>query len=453
MNHRESQVTTVLWVCSAGYVFVVGVLIQVIILPYLFPSKHGGFGLLAGQDSQYFHAIALKMSHKIEMEGWAAWKLRPEGQIISGILSFLYVLFFKRPIVFLPIAAALHATATILLYKMARRVVVNQKLALVSVIPFVIFPSAMIWYTQIHKDGFFILGNYLFLYSFLSLLPLMQEGDKRVKQTVLSGILGILGVGVAWLARPDTLLMLLVTGSFMFVLLSVWWILHWKKERALFSPIQSVFTAFVIVSTIPAWLLLRVESPPAPSEQFPVELQWSQHKSIPSLIDRSFYRLALQREVYRHVHKSATSGVDIDVGLNSTAETVRYIPRALALGLLAPFPKDWFDISRHSHGKIFWLTAVIETVVIYLALTLLGWGMITKYRTNLAIWMGLPFSLSMITFLSVAIPNLGTLYRLRYGFLLILVCFGVLALDSFRVGKRKLFDELESLKKRSKLNG
>ncbi len=409
---------------------------QMIVLPYLFPSKHGGAGLLAEGDSLYFHEIALQMSRKIEMEGWAAWKLRPEGQVMSGILAFLYALFLKRPIVFLPIAAALHATATILLHKMARLFVVNQKLALVSVIPFVIFPSAMIWYTQIHKDGFFILGNYLFLYSFLSLLPWLQKEGQRTKQTILSGISGVLGIGVVWLARPDTLLLLLVTGSLMFALLSFAWILHSRKARTLVSPIPSLLIAFLIVAMIPAFLMIRVESPPAPSEQFGVELKWSKHKSIPSLIDRGFYLLALQREVYRQVHRSATSAVDIDVGLNSAAEIIRYIPRALAIGLLAPFPKDWSDISGHSHGKLFWLTAVIETVVVYLGLTLLGWGLVSRYRNNLAIWMGLAFSISMITVLSIAIPNLGTLYRLRYGFLLILVCFGMLTLDSFRHWKR-----------------
>ncbi len=50
----------------------IALIIQLVVLPYLFPELHAGNGLLAGGDSVGFHRTAAWVAERIRSEGWSA---------------------------------------------------------------------------------------------------------------------------------------------------------------------------------------------------------------------------------------------------------------------------------------------------------------------------------------------------------------------------------------------
>ena len=119
---------------------------------------------------------------------------------------------------------------------------------------------------------------------------------------------------------------------------------------------------------------------------------------------------------------------------------LRYLPRALQVALLAPFPTDW-----RRTGSLAWTTRGTAggrgrdagRVPGSPALLVVAW----QWRRRAELWIVVLPCLAILTLYSLAVPNLGALHRFRYGFLMTLVGLGVaggLDLISRRaVGKRR----------------
>jgi hypothetical protein len=96
---------------------------------------------------------------------------------------------------------------------------------------------------------------------------------------------------------------------------------------------------------------------------------------------------------------------------------LRYLPRALAIGLLAPFPSQWFD-TKGSTG-IMRAFAGVEMVFLYLLLPAMlvgGWRLAASHRFEayvLLAWIAMT-----AVPLSLVVANFGTLFRLRLAFIL-----------------------------------
>jgi hypothetical protein len=96
-------------------------------------------------------------------------------------------------------------------------------------------------------------------------------------------------------------------------------------------------------------------------------------------------------------------------------ELLAYLPRALAIGLLAPFPWQWFD-TKGSTGVVRGFASV-EMLLLYLLLPGLGAGAAQLLRRRDR---GGLFVLALVVCsaaaLSLVVANLGTLFRLRLQF-------------------------------------
>jgi hypothetical protein len=170
-----------LWLAFYLYSLTVGLLVQLVILPMIFPSAHWKYGLMVGGDWVQFHTEGVEIAKRVQQEGWSVWTLRHpiSGQVMSGIAGLFYALTgIHKPWVLLPFNAFLHASAGLILYILLRLLDISKKTALIFTIPFIIFPTSLTWVSQIHKDGLYILGMYL---TFLSLaLAFPNEIKKNV---------------------------------------------------------------------------------------------------------------------------------------------------------------------------------------------------------------------------------------------------------------------------------
>ena len=120
--------------------------------------------------------------------------------------------------------------------------------------------------------------------------------------------------------------------------------------------------------------------------------------------------------------------MDYDVCFTQPSDVLFYIPRSLQVGLLAPFPNSWFTagVSPGARG-LMRSVAGLEMLMAYailpgvaLALVLAG------LRARKQIVVGLAVTLPLISLLATAIPNIGTLYRMRYGYLRFLLGLGII---------------------------
>ena len=124
--------------------------------------------------------------------------------------------------------------------------------------------------------------------------------------------------------------------------------------------------------------------------------------------------------------------------ISSPGQLLRYAPRALAVGFLAPFPRQWLDI-RGSTG-VMRAMAGVEMLLWYLLVpcAIVGmWRWVRHPQPGALFLLATIFAIAIP--LSLVVANLGTLFRLRLLFLLPLLLVAAAAdpIDLYRrLGQR-----------------
>jgi hypothetical protein len=458
----------------AGSIFflfasVAALLLQLVILPHIFPDLHAGHGLLLGGDWTGYHAIGARLSDQIHIQGWGAWQLRPLDHAAAGVAAAFYALFMQEPYVLIPLNAFIHAVGGCLFMVMVRWVTNDFTSAFIAALPFVFFPSALAWYAQIGKDGFYFTGAYLCLAGWVILSRISTWQSGGVNLPVLGLLSFLLGIALMGSMRIYAFQLMQGVGYIFTLGLTLLFISRGMKRRL---PWKKCILAILILTAIPLLLgfapketrgktvflndvcvrqknqcpeeFASTANPNHESERFGgafADKVWQQTGFLPNFIEVSFLRISVLRQGYIETlgYKSAGSMIDKDISLSSFWDFIYYFPRALQIGFLAPFPNDWLSKAYSPGGGLMRLISAVEMCAVYFSLLFLPyafWG----WRNRVEFWMPITFSLIMILTYSYATPNVGSLYRLRYGFLMITVAFG---LASASVAFTKFSDSLK----------
>ncbi|MDT3698301.1 MAG: hypothetical protein RO469_02640 [Thermincola sp.] len=219
-------------------------------MPYILPAVHAGNGLLAGNDSTRFHQTATDLADQIHSGGWSAWTLRPNGWGTAGIAGAIYALTVPQPWTLIPVNAALHATAALFLANTMFLFLNNWRRSAIAALPFLLYPSAMNWYTQLLKDNYFVPGTVISIYGWLLLIRLESWQNNWMKVGKAIALI-FSGITLVWLVRPYGVQMLqgimavnciLVTGLFIY---RGWRsVLQWPKVM------MGIITIWVIIGLI-----------------------------------------------------------------------------------------------------------------------------------------------------------------------------------------------------------
>jgi hypothetical protein len=440
------------WVATFLYAALAAVLVQLVVLPHLLPAWHAGSGLLVGGDWIAFHNYAVRHAARIQAQGWSAFELRPRGNAPIGIASAVYALTWPRPWTLIPLNAALHATAAALLCHLLRAFVADWRWAVLGTAPFVLYPTALLWVSQIHKDGAFILG-YLCLFDAWVGLARRRRGPGGVRALVRALSLVLIGFGLVWVVRPDLVIVTQAATALAFGVLviaagvRVWsGRLGWRRAAGIlgFAGLVTLAAAWMTGSTTrflghPSQWSARLGSdvaaslPPGASKLPPGAgdlggavraIPWDRTAWLPLSLDRVAYRIALVREISLVYYRDSLTNMDLGVGFYRVTDVLRYVPRALQIALLAPFPATWGDPGSSAWTTVSRRIVALEMVGIYLALLGLAaslWG----WRRRPELWVVLLPCLAVLALYTLAVPNLGTLHRFRYGFLMTLCGVGI----------------------------
>ena len=115
------------------------------------------------------------------------------------------------------------------------------------------------------------------------------------------------------------------------------------------------------------------------------------------------------------------SFIDKDIFPRGSWAALAYLPRGALIGIFAPWPDRWLYALKHK--SFFYSIVPLETVTVYLGIAgLIVWLSRSKKWLILT---PLVLSLFMMTIYGAANPFLGSLYRYRYPWWMLLLCLGV----------------------------
>ena len=508
-----------IFVLAFFWALVGGLLLQFVVLPALPSVWHVGDGLLQGGDWVGFHRKAVMIALQITQDGWGVWELRPGGNAPTGILAGLYFVFgIYKPWLFLPINAFLFGAATFTLYKIFKLIMITRH-SFYAILPFMMFPSALMIYGQVHKDIFSITGILFVIFVWANV-----AGRRMLncREMLVQAVIMFSGLALVWLVRPYIVQLLLLGGLSAALLLSVWGI--WGKQArhgswwcmlAIFLTIQlgalllslaqeiepttqsgqttkqpqqsqviqqaqvdkvikegeqaskaqqeelassarraSVLEearrASLLEEARRASLLEELLSPLNAAERelmttslIPYGRGWSLaindqmlerafNNYLPGVINDGsiaqssawfalnvglrgkLAQLNEKRRGFATSYPRAATNIDLDVRFYSIHDLLLYIPRALQIGLLAPFPSMWLGNATSPGSGTMRLVAGMEMMLSYLLLLgLVGLCRCEKKRWA-TIMVVMTISLILTIMFTLVITNVGSLYRMRY---------------------------------------
>lgn len=411
----------VLWAFAFAYAFVIALVLQKLVLPIM-PQLHAGHGLM-NNDAIVFHDMAVAMAERIHAVGWSEWRLFPAPGITAnvGILAAIYALLGPDPAWFVPLNAAFHALGAVLILRLGSLFLPGMRgllAGLLAALLFLVFPSALVWYGQNHKDAFLIAGYLLALFAFARAL-----NRDTLRQTASDMALMALGLALAAIMRAHMVIVYALAFACAWLGLGVWRLIRPTPENS--SAVRNA-AVMVVVAAIAAWLapvknelsILSLENSAVLSTPT-FNWRWENSASVPAVIDRTLLKVSFIRAHFITSGKAVGAGsiVDGDVVPNNALAMAAYLPRALFVGLFAPFPDTWPD--RPTLPRVI---GAIETLVFYLMAS--GALILVFRQPSISLFACLVVSAVVLTVLSYTSPNVGTLHRIRYGPLFVFMLAG-----------------------------
>ncbi len=423
---------------------------QLIVLPYILPGIHAGHGLLAGGDFPGLHEIAIRMTSKIEREGWSAWELLPGGHSAAGVAGAIYALTYPEPWVLIPFNAGMHALGGLIIMRLIQILTANTPLSFWCAALYVAFPSSLHWVSQIQKDSTYFAGMLAVL---LGLVALIHAASKKAQLSEMAVALGFLLLGflLTGVARLYGFELIRGAAGLIAVLIAPSIFLRWRTKDIPIGRLGMVAALVITVvmagKYLPHEKRIEVELPPVAAAnastqpkptfldsskaQNALELvfQWQRNELLPDGVDHAIMRLAVARRGWSGPsYATAGSKIDTDVEFISARQFAQYFPRALQVGFLTPFPEHWFAPGASPGGTIMRRVVGLEMLILYpillVGLPLAAW----RWRRRVEFWMIVTFCTPIIVAYTYVMPNMGALYRIRYGFLMCLAAIGLAAI-------------------------
>jgi len=444
LDSRRPRPAWQVWLLGFVYTMLAGGIIQLVLLPHFFPAWVTPEGMLKATDSVGYHKMATAMARAIDAHGWSSWQLAPRSHFSVGFTALVYTLTTPAPWVMLPIKAGAHALCFAVLYTMAMRLLSDWRLALLCACPYLLFPSSALWYSQLLKDGYFNAGLMLFVLGWLTLAsPRMWSATRSAGGMKIAAAIVLLLAGYLLMSLIRTYMFsVLVILSWLLAVLAAGFVLPSLRRHG--APARSMVLVVTSLAVVLAGTVLirqgliavgyvdadainvedRFDRLTTDPDRAAFKPYWEETPWLPKSVDKRFAVLAGVRDGYLNSGKDPKSLVDTDVSFHRLADIAAYLPRALEIALLAPFPDMWLGQGSTGATTMMRRVAMLEMSAAYLALLFVPVAL-WRWRRRSEVWIVLAASVSMLMLYAVTTPNIGTLYRVRYGYLMLLITLGL----------------------------
>lgn len=382
-------------------------------------------------DSLMYQAQIVALASVLTDSGVAAWlfALLPLHVKLYTLCFALFDRWADFSIILIePLNALYYLAILYLVFKLSSQVF-DPETSLLAAVIVGLWPSFLAHTTQPLRDPLFIMIALLFLLITLRWLT----KDYSLLDALAVVTLGAVTESVLWITRSD-MWELMIAIAFMTCGALI---VRMSKERkfvwgnlvgAVLLLVISVFIPRVAVQFyIPAYYwaasygVASFDTGDAPAED--------NNSSRPSVPDTPQQikgylpaRIFKLRERFIISYPDAGSNIDTDVRFRSTADIIGYLPRAMLIGLFAPFPRMWFA-DGSQNGRPGRLIGGLESLALYVIELMALVGLWRKRRQLSAWWLGV-VSIMGTTALGLVVTNVGALYRIRYLFVILLVILG-----------------------------
>jgi hypothetical protein len=393
------------------------------IVPNTFDTN--GVGISFALDSASYRSEALQMAYllrELRLRDW--WNYTgPLATFHSRIYSISYALLgpvFGEGILAIEPVNLFYYLSTLVLTYLIGAAVFSEAVGRLAAAAVGLWPSLLIFSTQLLRDPLFISAFLLLLVSLVFCIkrPItLKQAFGYASMASAALVIVLLGRATMW-----EILGLVVLLAALFCAAS-------QIIERRFDPPKTIAILLVCVVAI---LLPKLIPSHLVTDRANRGLEMQSSISGEARWTRVARQIGWTRHRFIAAYPTAGSNVDSDVELHTVSDIVKYFPRALQIGLLAPFPQMWF-----SAGKKVGLTGRLligaEMLTLYLVLGLSAVTVILR-RRNLLVWLLFGVAVLGCVALAYVVVNASALYRLRYPYFILFI---LLAAQGLSLIKRK----------------
>jgi hypothetical protein len=393
------------------------------ILPQAFDAN--GNAVSFAPDSVIFHDAAVELSQSLwrgEVRNWLTANQTFHTKLYAICFAVLGPLAGNNIVTLEPLNVLCYLTILIMVFNISQEAF-NTRAAICAAAIVACWPSLLLHTTQLVRDA-------LFLALALALILLFVRWSTRIYSWTQALIMAAVGMGLAtivWLERAEMGVLLVGTVLLGALTLAIALARQWPSGAAnAVGMLLVVMVTLAIPFLIPEALRLgRAQGRSGAQDAQQVYAQRKAQRRSRGQIERVLWMISVARIndvrgdfVAEYVGASG-SNIDPEVRLENISAVVRYLPRAAEIGFCAPFPYMWLA-SGSMVGSAGRRLAGIESVGMYLIelIALIG---LWIGRGKLLTWFLFAMACMGVTALGLVVPNIGTLYRLRYLFLILLI--------------------------------
>ena len=416
----------------------------VVRMPY-FLSHNAGLGLwrFAG-DSIGYHEYAIKILGFLKEGDYVHWWTDSVCWHVK-LISLSYGMIAPHPLSFAPINAAAWAMSVLLVFGITRQLFHDRlRLAIVSCLAFGFCPSYLLNTTQLLKEPFYVMGIIMVIWGWVGLLS-GRESYKCCLSVGLGSLLacltrGFILVPLVFLSLLAMLFVVWRTGQLWkhALLASVFvvgiYVIEHQTDMEFYRP------GAIELGDIYASRILAARQQKSQSEK-EKNFLWQGRKGgyfgLCRWLEYPSIMISYARGSFAHTYLNAGTNIDTEVNFRSVGDIVFYIPRALQVGFLAPFPNQWFGKGKAA-GRIGRIIGGLETIGWYILLPgflyFLGTGTVAL---QIRVWLAL-YCISMVLLAALVVTNIGALMRMRFVYLLPVLIGGLQGWSRF-IWRKKCF--------------
>ena len=163
------------------------------------------------------------------------------------------------------------------------------------------------------------------------------------------------------------------------------------------------------------------------------EQKWKSKNKISKFLDLGFWRLMEFRAGSFYDVDSKNSKIDVNLSFNTFKDGLAYLPRAVQIAFLSPFPIDWLK-EGYTTGRMGRIIAGLETLALYAVLFGFMFVIFTNFKVLKPLIPILILSGSVMVLTAYAMPNLGTIYRFRMDLIIPFIIVGIYGLNLIIIG-------------------
>lgn len=395
-------------------------------------------------DSYEYQRGAVQLAEFIrhgELLNWATAAQPVHVKLIAIPLAILGPVFGYGPLSAEPYNLFCYLAVVTLVFVVGSEVGGRRTGVLAGVIV-ALWPTFLLHTMQLLKDPLFVTASLAFLLCVVTWLTRTYSSTATIAFSAVTVFL--------------MLLLYLVRISFVWVLIAVAFlgmlllIVRQVQQRRLLIwnmllPVTVLFTALLLIGLSGNHSSEAVKRYPS-DQSGPPKFSTDITLQVPSLVTRVFrqrshtftgqvltvidepaHRISSMRSRFAASYPEAGSVLDGGTEFRTVNDLFAYLPRAMEIGLWAPFPSMWIAAGRRV-GNLGKLLSGAETFVIYIFQVLAIVAVIRAPR-HLALWLLLAISMLGVTALGLVVPNVGALYRFRYAFWMMVIIAAMCGLN------------------------